>query len=135
MIWFILFLALFYVVGMLIINWIDNRYNNLKQLINGSIAQLVEQMAFNHKVDGSSPSGPTKEIIMNRTLQLLALATIAFPPGEKQHHALYAENDVLILCLVMNNQFHDIRLDSPGDLDKEPETIIDEIRFLLGKKL
>jgi len=67
---------------------------------------------------------------MKNTLKLLTLATEAFPPGENQHHGLYVEEGRLVLCLFQGENYQQVSIDEE-DFQKEPETIISEIKSLL----
>jgi hypothetical protein len=71
---------------------------------------------------------------MEKAFRLLVLATAAFTPGEGQHHALFVEDGILNLCLFMHHKYETIHLDCPGDLEKEPEIIIDEIKALFNNQ-
>ena len=79
---------------------------------------------------GSTPIGPTIKEIMKKALQLLTLTTIAFPPGNRQHHALYMENDELKLCIFMGDTWQVINIDNL-DLEKEPQDLVEEIKEIL----
>jgi hypothetical protein len=71
---------------------------------------------------------------MEKAFRLLSLAMIEFPPGTGQHHALFIENGILNLCLFMGDKWQTIRFDGSGDLEKEPEIIINEIKLLFNNQ-
>jgi hypothetical protein len=70
---------------------------------------------------------------MKKIIRLLELLTTVFPPGPGQHHAIYLDDGILKITIFYGDIYYPFHLDSPADLDAEPEDLVESIKTLLGQ--